>query len=266
MNILNKITHCHFIQYHFIQHHLLKNPPHNSSHGSLKSLSMTRLLSLCLLCLGLGLSACDGTQTAGKIDTTDTEQTSTTQTSTTDMTPIEQISNGNGINDASHLADVNEDNLVDTTHISTSQTDDTNTNNTNTNNTNKVGEQITIDWTKVDSGVKPVDPKSYPYVFAKDSSPVKSYADYFGVDRATAQYNLTIGMASNEPLSKLLDQLGTAYETHELIDGNKITLVIYTTDAIAPSSYDYVIADKIGRGLILPIRIVNKKVAVETVE
>lgn len=261
MNILNKITHCHFIQYHFIQHHLLKNPPHNSSHGSLKSLSMTRLLSLCLLCLGLGLSACDGTQTAGKTDTTDTEQTSTT-----DMTPIEQISNGNGINDASHLADVNEDNLVDITHISTSQTDDTNTNNTNTNNTNKVGEQITIDWTKVDSGVKPVDPKSYPYVFAKDSSPVKSYADYFGVDRATAQYNLTIGMASNEPLSKLLDQLGTAYETHELIDGNKITLVIYTTDAIAPSSYDYVIADKIGRGLILPIRIVNKKVAVETVE
>lgn len=258
MNILNKITHCHFIQCHFIQHHLLKNPPHNSSHGSLKSLSMMRLLSLCLLCLGLGLSACDGTQTAGK---TDTEQTSTTQTSTTDMTPIEQISNGNGINDASHLADVNEDNLVDTTHISTSQTDDT-----NTNNTNKVGEQITIDWTKVDSGVKPVDPKSYPYVFAKDSSPVKSYADYFGVDRATAQYNLTIGMASNEPLSKLLDQLGTAYETHELIDGNKITLVIYTTDAIAPSSYDYVIADKIGRGLILPIRIVNKKVAVETVE
>lgn len=259
MHILNKITHCHFIQYHFIQHHLLKNPPHNSSHGSLKSLSMTRLLSLCILCLGLGLSACDGTQTAGKTDTTDTEQTSTT-----DMTPIEQISNGNGINDASHLADVNEDNLVDTTHISTSQTDDTNTN--NTNNTNKVGEQITIDWTKVDSGVKPVDPKSYPYVFAKDSSPVKSYADYFGVDRATAQYNLTIGMASNEPLSKLLDQLGTAYETHELIDGNKITLVIYTTDAIAPSSYDYVIADKIGRGLILPIRIVNKKVAVETVE
>lgn len=256
MNTLNKITHCHFIQYHFIQHHLLKNPPHNSSYGSLKSLSMTRLLSLCFLCLGLGLSACDGTQTAGKTDTTDTEQTSTT-----DMTPIEQISNGNGINDASHLADVNEDNLVDTTHISTSQTDDT-----NTNNTNKVGEQITIDWTKVDSGVKPVDPKSYPYVFAKDSSPVKSYADYFGVDRATAQYNLTIGMASNEPLSKLLDQLGTAYETHELIDGNKITLVIYTTDAIAPSSYDYVIADKIGRGLILPIRIVNKKVAVETVE
>ena len=261
MNILNKITHCHFIQYHFIQHHLLKNPPHNSSHGSLKSLSMTRLLSLCLLCLGLGLSACDGTKATGKTDTTDTEQTSTT-----DMTPIEQISNGNGINDASHLADVNEDNLVDTTHISTSQTDDTNTNNTYTNNTNKVGEQITIDWTKVDSGVKPVDPKSYPYVFAKDSSPVKSYADYFGVDRATAQYNLTIGMASNEPLSKLLDQLGTAYETHELIDGNKITLVIYTTDAIAPSSYDYVIADKIGRGLILPIRIVNKKVAVETVE
>ena len=251
MHILNKITHCHFIQYQ-----LLKNPPHNSSHGSLKSLSMTRLLSLCILCLGLGLSACDGTQTAGKTDTTDTEQTSTT-----DMTPIEQISNGNGINDASHLADVNEDNLVDTKHISTSQTDDT-----NTNNTNKVGEQITIDWTKVDSGVKPVDPKSYPYVFAKDSSPVKSYADYFGVDRATAQYNLTIGMASNEPLSKLLDQLGTAYETHELIDGNKITLVIYTTDAIAPSSYDYVIADKIGRGLILPIRIVNKKVAVETVE
>lgn len=261
MHILNKMTHGHSIQYN-----LSKNPPHNSSHGLLKSLSMTRLLSLCLLCLGLGLSACDGTQTAGKTDTTDTEQTSTTQTSTTDMTPIEQISNGNGINDASHLADVNEDNLVDTTHISTSQTDDTNTNNTNTNNTNKVGEQITIDWTKVDSGVKPVDPKSYPYVFAKDSSPVKSYADYFGVDRATAQYNLTIGMASNEPLSKLLDQLGTAYETHELIDGNKITLVIYTTDAIAPSSYDYVIADKIGRGLILPIRIVNKKVAVETVE
>lgn len=126
--------------------------------------------------------------------------------------------------------------------------------------------QKPIDWTKIDSGVTPVDRKNYPYSFGKDSSPVQSYADYFGVDVATAQHNLTIGMASNEPLSKLLDQLGSAYQSHELTDGEKMTLIIYTTDAIAPSSYDYVIADKIGHGLILPVRVVNKKVATETVD
>ena len=40
---------------------------------------------------------------------------------------------------------------------------------------------------------------------------------------ATAQHNLTISMASNEALSKALDQLSETYVSHELTDGNEMT-------------------------------------------
>ena len=60
-----------------------------------------------------------------------------------------------------------------------------------------------IDWSLVASGEKAVDPANYKYPFALDSQNVRDYAEYFGVDNATAQHNLTISMASNEALSKI---------------------------------------------------------------
>ena len=111
----------------------------------------------------------------------------------------------------------------------------------------------TIDWSLVASGEKPVDPANYEYPFALDSQNVRDYAEYFGVDNATAQHNLTVSMASNEALSKVLDQVSDSYTSHELTDGEDMTLVIHTTSDVAASSYDYVLADDFAQGLVLPI-------------
>ncbi len=110
-----------------------------------------------------------------------------------------------------------------------------------------------IDWSVVASGTKPADPTNYKYPFAIDSQNVRDYAEYFDVDAATAQHNLTISMASNEALSKALDQLSETYVSHELTDGNEMTLVIHTTPNVAASRYDYVLSDDFAKGLILPI-------------
>lgn len=113
----------------------------------------------------------------------------------------------------------------------------------------------TVDWSIVDSGEEPADRASYQYPFAIDSQNVQDYADYFKVDNATAQHNLTISMASNEAVSKILDQLSESYVSHELTDGEDMTLIIHTTPDIAASSYDYVLSDDFAKGLILPIEI-----------
>ncbi|MBP3946525.1 hypothetical protein [Psychrobacter sp. K31L] len=113
----------------------------------------------------------------------------------------------------------------------------------------------TIDWSIMDSGEKPADPTNYKYPFAIDSQNVRDYADYFKVDAATAQHNLTISMASNEALSKALDQLSETYVSHEVTDGNEMTLIIHTTPDVAASSYDYVLSDDFAKGLVLPIEI-----------
>ena len=111
----------------------------------------------------------------------------------------------------------------------------------------------TIDWSLVDSGAKPADPTNYKYPFAIDSQNVRDYADYFKVDAATAQHNLTLSMASNEALSKVLDQIGEHYTSHELNDGEDMTLIIHTTPDIEASRYDYVFGDDFAKGLVLPI-------------
>ena len=108
----------------------------------------------------------------------------------------------------------------------------------------------------MDSGEKPADPANYQYPFALDSQNVRDYAEYFKVDNATAQHNLTVSMASNEALSKALDQLSESYVSHELTDGNEMKLIIHTTPDIAASSYDYVLSDDFAKGLVLPIVIV----------
>lgn len=112
-----------------------------------------------------------------------------------------------------------------------------------------------IDWSLVASGTKPADPTNYKYPFAIDSQNVRDYAEYFDVDLATAQHNLTISMASNEALSKALDQLSETYVSHELTDGNEMKLVIHTTPDVAASTYDYVLSDDFAKGLVLPILI-----------
>ena len=112
-----------------------------------------------------------------------------------------------------------------------------------------------IDWSKVASGEEPADLANYEYPFAMDSQNVKNYADYFKVDNATAQYNLTVGTASNEALTKVLDQLDTSYTSHEVTDGKDAKLIIHTTANIDASSYDYVFEEDFARGLVLPIEI-----------
>ena len=111
----------------------------------------------------------------------------------------------------------------------------------------------TIDWSLVASGEKAVDPATYEYPFALDSQNVRDYAEYFKVDNATAQHNLTVSMASNEALSKALDQLSESYVSHELTDNKDIKLIIHTTPDIAAGSYDYVLEGDFGKGLVLPI-------------
>ncbi len=113
-----------------------------------------------------------------------------------------------------------------------------------------------IDWSKVASGESPANVADYDYPFAIDSQNVKNYADYFKVDNATAQHNLTISTASNEALSKVLDQLGNSYTSHEMTDGKEAKLIIHTTADIDASSYDYVLAEPFAKGLVLPIKIV----------
>ena len=114
----------------------------------------------------------------------------------------------------------------------------------------------TMDWSVMDSGEKPADLANYQYPFALDSQNVRDYAEYFNVDNATAQHNLTVSMASNEALSKALDQLSETYLSHQLTDDKDMTLIIHTTPEVAASSYDYVLSDEFAKGLVLPIVIV----------
>lgn len=110
-----------------------------------------------------------------------------------------------------------------------------------------------MDWSLVESGETPADVIRYQYPFALDSQNVTDYAKYFNVDNTTAQHNLTISMASNEALSKVLDQLSDYYVSHELTDETDMKLIIHTTSAVAASSYDYVLSDEFAKGLVLPI-------------
>lgn len=113
----------------------------------------------------------------------------------------------------------------------------------------------TIDWSVMASGESAANLADYDYPFELDSQSVKSYADYFKVDNTTAQHNLTVSMASNEALSKVLDQLSDSYTSHELTDGKDMKLIIHTTPDVAASSHDYVLYDDFAKGLVLPIMI-----------
>lgn len=110
-----------------------------------------------------------------------------------------------------------------------------------------------INWTTIASKQTPADRADYDYPFALDSQNVRDYSDYFKVDTATAQHNLTVSMASNEALSKILDQLSESYTSHELTDGADMKLIVHTTSDINASSHDYVFEEDFAKGLVLPI-------------
>ena len=143
-----------------------------------------------------------------------------------------------------------------TNSASTEQTNTALADSENSNSAETEAKVTAIDWSKVASGEQAVNIADYDYPFAIDSQNVKNYADYFKVDNTTAQHNLTISTASNEALSKVLDQLDTSYTSHQVIDGKDAKLVIHTTADIDASSYDYVFAEPFAKGLILPIEIV----------
>ena len=114
----------------------------------------------------------------------------------------------------------------------------------------------TIDWSTIRTDQPAIDPAAYDYPFAIDSQNVKNYAEFHNIDNNAAQHSLTVSMASNEALSKVLDEVGSSYVSHELIDGKDIKLIVHTTADIKAASFDYVLAEDFAQGLILPIKIV----------
>lgn len=143
--------------------------------------------------------------------------------------------------------------LAALTSCDNSANDSNDTAKSSTTQTPDAADVHTIDWSLVASGEKAVDTANYEYPFALDSQNVRDYAEYFGVDNATAQHNLTVSMASNEALSKVLDQLSETYTSHELTDDKEMKLIIHTTPDVAASRYDYVLSDDFAKGLVLPI-------------
>lgn len=114
---------------------------------------------------------------------------------------------------------------------------------------------LSIDWSRIDSGQKPIPPEEFNYPFELDGESVKSQAKFSAITPEQAQHTLTVGMASNEPLEKLLDQLGDSYLSHKFSE-SEAKLIVYTTPNVKPSQHDYVIAHEFARGLTLPIEII----------
>ena len=116
--------------------------------------------------------------------------------------------------------------------------------------------RVQIDWSLIDTSVAPIDPAEYAYPFETNSSAVLNYAKAYDITAAQAQHSMMLSMASPEPLNKILDQLTKGrYLGHELRDGKDMTLIIHTDASVVAEHHDYVIADKFGEGLVLPIEI-----------
>lgn len=121
---------------------------------------------------------------------------------------------------------------------------------------------LSIDWSRIDSGQKPIAPEDFNYPFDLEGESVKSQAKFSAITPEQAQHTLTVGMASNEPLEKILDQLGDSYLSHKFSE-SEAKLIIYTTPNVKPSQHDYVIAHEFARGLTLPIEIIPQPKAEE---
>lgn len=119
---------------------------------------------------------------------------------------------------------------------------------------------LKIDWQKIASNEPAIDPKNFKYPFELDSEAVKMYAKEYNIDNQSARYQMTVGMALNEVLSKLLDQLGTTYTSHEIIidkTDNMPVLRVHTTANVANLQENYVFADKFAKGLTMKVQVIN---------
>ena len=78
----------------------------------------------------------------------------------------------------------------------------------------------------------------------------------YHVDNETSRYNLTVGMAVNEVLSKVLDQLGTAYVSHELTAGKTARLSSIPPSKL-PRANTLMSLPSPLPGLTIPVKIIN---------
>lgn len=174
-----------------------------------------------------------------------TQNTPNTQSITTDQTQ-----NSANIHDLSLKK-----NSPNTTQIDTAQIDTTQANIPQISPIKNADGTISVDWSLVDSKITPSDTGSYNYPILLDSLPVQNYAKTFDTTAQQAQHAMVLSMASPELINKVLDQLSDEYLGHRFMDGAKPMLVIYTTDKVTPSEFNYIIADSFGKGLSLPVQI-----------
>lgn len=123
--------------------------------------------------------------------------------------------------------------------------------------------KISLDLNKFNTGVAKADTATYVYPFEQNSTAVQNYAKAYQITAQEAQHAMTLSMASPEVLNKVLDEIVGEYLGHSLTDGKAMSLVVYTTDKVNPIEFDYVIADKFGEGLVLPVKVVQASSAKE---
>ncbi|ELA08167.1 hypothetical protein MOMA_06386 [Moraxella macacae 0408225] len=114
-----------------------------------------------------------------------------------------------------------------------------------------------IDWQLLATDIPPVSVEKFNYPFQLDSEPVKIYAQSYQLDNQTARHHMTVGMASNELLSKLLDQLGENYVSHEMTTDKNPIFVVHTTPNVEPTQGKYIFSDPFAKGLSIDVKIVN---------
>lgn len=117
--------------------------------------------------------------------------------------------------------------------------------------------KISLDLNKFNTGIAKADTATYVYPFEQNSTAVQNYAKAYQITAQEAQHAMTLSMASPEILNKVLDEIVGEYLGHSLTDGKDMSLVVYTTDKVAPAEFEYVIADKFGEGLVLPVKVVQ---------
>lgn len=137
----------------------------------------------------------------------------------------------------------------------TEEKTDTKTHQPDHQNTNTIQ---ALDWSKINSNTPTIDRKQFTYTLTQDSEAVKAYARYFNITPEEAQHSLTIGTASNEVLSPLLDQLGKNYLSHQLTDGNDVKLIVHTRPNIQAGEYEYTFANDFAKGLTIKVIINNQ--------
>lgn len=123
--------------------------------------------------------------------------------------------------------------------------------------------KINLDPALLNTGIAKADLTNYAYPFKQDSTAVQNYAKAYQITAQEAQHAMTLSMASPEALNKVLDQIVGEYVGHSLTDGKHMSLVVYTTDKVNPTEFEYVIADKFGEGLVLPVKVVQASGAKE---